>query len=457
MGIKIIRRLLSAFCTSSVPRVKSDNQLSIRTVEDKANTLQSVPFTVSNKSSFSISLSENIHLFGNILGEVIQELEGNDVFSIVEELRAIAKSVRSDPSLNRSSEITNVVQKLDLKKATKVLRAFTIYFHLVNEAEKLEIVRVNKERELSATFDKPRKEAISEAIYYLRERGIKPEKIQTLLNRLHIQPVFTAHPTEVKRPELMTTLNAISNLVQEHGVSNHIEEIKKYIKQLWLIPEMRSVQPTAQEEAKNTLYFLSNNVFPLIPRLHNDLKDALDFYYGGNNFHIPDFIKIGSWVGGDRDGNPNVTPQVTEEVVKMYSSGVECLKKMYNDWSFFKTVIDNCQLSLAKADMHTAAQYISLVEPKELGERIFKDILEEYKLTSDMLLNVTSQLEILENIPVIRKSIRLRNPYTDPLNYIQVQLLKRYKEVSKDEADKVLTPLILTSVHGIAAGMQETG
>jgi len=114
----------------------------------------------------------------------------------------------------------------------------------------------------------------------------------------------------------------------------------------------------------------------------------------------------------------------------------------------------NCQLSLAKADMRTAKQYMALVEPKELSEKFFTEIRDEYNLTASILLKITQQNEILENNPVIRKSIQLRNPYTDPLNYIQVELLRRIK---RDGQNVDNLHGVLMCINGIAAAMQETG
>ena len=282
---------------------------------------------------FSMPLSENIHLVGDLLGEVILEQAGQPVFNAVEEFRAISKKSRSNPSVDYSEQIRTIVENLDLDTATKVLRAFTIYFHLVNESEKNEIVRVNRHRELDTNIDSPRKESIFESIYLLHKKGIKKEDIQSLLDKLSIQPVFTAHPTEAKRAELISALNTISELLYKRDMEkltpreleNVKSEIKRQVALLWLTPEIRPTQPTVTEEAENTIYFLSNTVFPVIPTLHDDLKDALSVYFPNSNFTIPTFLQIGSWVGGDRDGNPNVTPEVTKDVLIMQAD--EVLKK----------------------------------------------------------------------------------------------------------------------------------
>ena len=135
------------------------------------------------------------------------------------------------------------------------------------------------------------------------------------------------------------------------------------------------------------------------------------------------------------------------------------LQRMYKECPFFKPVIDNCELSLAKADMDIAIQYASLVEPLELGAKKFKEILDEYELTREMILKVKEEKELLDSAPVLQKSIRLRNPYTDPLNFLQVEMLRRAKKEIKEQgqvSEKTLHAILLT-IDGISSGLQDTG
>lgn len=134
------------------------------------------------------------------------------------------------------------------------------------------------------------------------------------------------------------------------------------------------------------------------------------------------------------------------------------LKEMYQNWPFFRSLIDNLQMALAKADLVIAREYTSLVKDKTAGERIFKIIEEEFCLTRSQVLLITGQQELLDHVPVIQESIRLRNPYVDPLSFIQVYLLSERRKQSQSEAseDRVLEDVLLT-INGIAAGMRNTG
>ena len=121
-------------------------------------------------------------------------------------------------------------------------------------------------------------------------------------------------------------------------------------------------------------------------------------------------------------------------------------------------MIDNLQMAMAKADLLIAEEYSKMVKNEEIGRRIFKLVEEEYKLTEEWLLKITGQKEILDNVPVIQESIRLRNPYVDPLSYLQIQLLSelRKKREAGDDDAGLLREVLLT-MNGIAAGLRNTG
>jgi len=137
---------------------------------------------------------------------------------------------------------------------------------------------------------------------------------------------------------------------------------------------------------------------------------------------------------------------------------LETLQDMYNKWSFFKSHIDNIQMTLAKADMWIALEYSFLVKPREIGKRLFEQIRNEHNLTEEVILKITSQEKILDFNPFFQKSIELRDPYIDSLSYIQVGLLRRLSkgDFEPGEESNLLDNLKL-SINGIAAGMKNTG
>jgi phosphoenolpyruvate carboxylase len=133
------------------------------------------------------------------------------------------------------------------------------------------------------------------------------------------------------------------------------------------------------------------------------------------------------------------------------------LRRMYRDWPFFRTMLDNAQLIIAKADMGIARRYAELVGDQDLAEALFSTIRTEYEATVTMVGKVAEMGEILDDQPVLQKAIRLRNPYVDPLSYIQIEILRRLRAAPPDSDQEELETVVLMSINGIAAGLKNTG
>jgi phosphoenolpyruvate carboxylase len=135
------------------------------------------------------------------------------------------------------------------------------------------------------------------------------------------------------------------------------------------------------------------------------------------------------------------------------------LREMYGGWLLFKTMLDNTEMSLIKADMDIAALYVDLVPDKEMGQRFFNLILDEYKRTRDAVLSVSRHVNLLDAEPVTQMAVQLRNPYVDPLNYVQVEMLRRLRELPdpESEAAQSIREVITITINGIAAGLRNTG
>ncbi len=137
---------------------------------------------------------------------------------------------------------------------------------------------------------------------------------------------------------------------------------------------------------------------------------------------------------------------------------LKLLRQMYRRWQTFRSLIDNMQMILEKGDFIIAREYASLVKPKELGERIYENLKSQFDTTQKMILLITDQKEILENNEMLRRSIQLRNPYVDPLSYIQIELLRRLHGKSLLQTDQNdIEQAIFLSINGIAAGLRNTG
>jgi phosphoenolpyruvate carboxylase len=146
-----------------------------------------------------------------------------------------------------------------------------------------------------------------------------------------------------------------------------------------------------------------------------------------------------------------------EEHLKANPNGLAVLQEMYNQWPFFKTVLDNTQMILSKADMDIARRYSDLVKDQTLRQGIFDTIRGEYDRTVSVVCQVTQQKELLERDKDLSESIKRRNPYIDPLSFIQVELIKRLRQNPTEAEKLVLEEAILMTINGIAAGLKNTG
>ena len=275
-------------------------------------------------TGISTPLSEQINLLGTMLGHVIREQAGEASFALVEELRGLCKRaiLENRPDL-RQAAATRIAQ-LSLDEMTWLLRSFTAFFHLVNKSEQQEIIRINRERARQSPAH-PRNESINEAVFRLKQQGYSFGQVQALIRRLDIQPTITAHPTEARRRSilykqqglaaLMTQLRQSAPTPEEHD--DLLNQIHNQITLLLATDEVRAARPTVIDEVENGLYFLRNAVWETIPRIHQDLHRAVKRHYGQTP-ETPIFLRFRSWIGSDRDGNPNVTAAVTRRTVALH-------------------------------------------------------------------------------------------------------------------------------------------
>jgi phosphoenolpyruvate carboxylase len=271
------------------------------------------------------NLQAEVRSLGATLGRTIAALEGNKTLATVERLRTLAKSSRSgDPSAAR--DLARTVAKLTPSEAVNQAMAFTLYFELVNLAEENYRIQLLRERNRRHRLDlaagipsAPMRESIEAAVKELKAAGLTKTRMQKLVGQLAIELVFTAHPTESKRRTMLKKLAALGDILRRHSVEEiqHApEDIKREIVSLWLTDRSRTERPEVTDEARTGLWYFDRTLFQLLPRLHDDLQSALDRYFPGVKAP-PRWLSFGSWIGGDRDGNPGVTAGVTAEVLQM--------------------------------------------------------------------------------------------------------------------------------------------
>ncbi|MFZ5493983.1 MAG: phosphoenolpyruvate carboxylase [Verrucomicrobiota bacterium] len=270
-------------------------------------------------------LRAEIRSLGATLGQTIAALEGEKTLELVETLRNLAKSSRAGDAV-AARELAHTVGRLSAADAFNQAMAFTLYFELVNIAEenfRIRLLRERNRRHRSALAaghpSEPVRESIEAAVLELKQAGVSAQKMQKLVRQLSIELVFTAHPTESKRRTMLEKLATLAGLLRNHSleeIQHAPDDIRREIVSLWLTDRSRTERPLVEDEARTGLWYFDRTLYALLPRLHADLQEALNRHYPG--VRAPNrWLSFGSWIGGDRDGNPGVTPEVTAQVLQM--------------------------------------------------------------------------------------------------------------------------------------------
>jgi len=277
-------------------------------------------------------LSATIHFLGDLLGNVIREQAGAAAFDLEERVRGLAKDLRAIDT-NRpdaaariaalQAEMQGLVAGLPTDQMRDLIRSFSTYFALVNLSEQLQRIWVLRDR-AQRHPNQPRAESIMAAVIELKQAGIAAPAIQRWLDSALILPVFTAHPTEARRRTTLEKLRRIADIVERENAGYALpapddanRAIIEEIVGLWQSDEVRIVRPTVLDEVKNGLYYFDVSLYALIPQLYRDLEYALREHYPEHVWRVPALLRFGSWMGGDRDGNPFVTPAITIETVRL--------------------------------------------------------------------------------------------------------------------------------------------
>jgi len=275
---------------------------------------------VTSQDSDRARFSRDIHLLGDILGEVIIEEEGRDIFDLEERVRRLAKARRAGDE-SADQRLAEVIAGLDLHQARALIKAFSLYFQLVNLAEEAQRVRVLRRRQ--RTTPGPLRESVAEAVARIRAHGLDVEEVAALLRRLLVVPVLTAHPTEAKRPLVIAKLRRIAGSLYRLDAEDllpserdaEIRAIREEVASLWHTAPFAATRPSAMDEVRYGIYFLTS-LMDVVPRLYEEFESALALHYPERTWRLPAFLRFGSWMGGDRDGNPAVTHGVTSAAVQ---------------------------------------------------------------------------------------------------------------------------------------------
>jgi len=328
------------------------------------------------------ALRSRVKLFGNILGGILKDHAGERVFAAVEALRKGHIGLRKEESMKKRRRLEQLVESLDPDSLAHVVRAFAIYFSLVNIAE--EAFQHQKRRRDVGPRGHGWMGSFELTLQELRSGNISATQIQDLLNNLAYIPVFTAHPTEAKRRTIMEALRRIfliSEQLDDKALSKYqkdslSERLERHIRILYKTDEVRVRKPGVIDEVKNGLYYFRECLFDAVPEVYRRFDKALERHYGNSEqkISLPSFMRFGSWIGGDRDGNPFVKPDTTRTAIRLQAQAAieEYLQRLHELFHIITHSIDLCE--------PTEAFLTTLASDEQRYPHVYAEHPERFKL-----------------------------------------------------------------------------
>ncbi len=364
------------------------------------------------------SLRNDVRFLGNILGKVIKQQEGDKFFNLVEKIRLLSKAnIKNKDNKKRFKKIENEIQKLSSEKIFKLSRAFTHFMNFINLSESLDASRKLDEFE-NSKIKKDNKNIFIEEIFesLFKNKKISQNKIYNIAKNLNIGIVLTAHPTEVKRRTLIQKYHSITEIMEQRELmKNHSSKIKILEKKLydeftiiWNTDDLKRFRPTPAEETRWGLAVIEDSLWETIPKVYRRLNGIFVKNMGRNlpkNFNP---IQFGSWMGGDRDGNPNVTSKVTKEVIllsrweaaKLYE---KALTKLIRSFS-----MEKCSKKIRKAVGKSHEPYRVYLRPLRDKMRYTHRAIENHLIRNNPINQsklLSTKEEILKPLRTVRESL----------------------------------------------------
>jgi phosphoenolpyruvate carboxylase len=326
-------------------------------------------------------LRRDVRSLGILLGEVLREQAGEELFAQVEALRQGTIRRRdeeargqSEEAARHAAEALEVVHSLPVERATLLTRAFAFYFELINLAETNHRKRRRTALHMSGEAGRQRGSLLG-TLRAMRRVGIDAAEALEWLRRVLIVPVFTAHPTEAARRSVMFKRRRIGEFlslldripVPEEEMGRLEEAIRAEITSLWQTDEVRSRRPTVYDEIKMGLDYYDVSIFATLPNLYREIAEAMRAAYGLEieAHELPLVLIFGSWIGGDRDGNPYVTPEVTRDAIRLARGHLLLYYQRRLDELIDLLTTSAQQIGVSEALLQRLEAYVALVHTPE--------------------------------------------------------------------------------------------
>lgn len=401
-----------------------------------------------NKINSNNMLRRDVRFLGNILDEVLVHQGGNELLAIVEKIRELSKSLRTLFSPGLYKELKQLIHKLNPETRYQVIRSFSIYFQLVNIAEQNHRIRRKRDYERFAG-EEVQSGSIEGIILQLKEQGVPKQQLQEIIGSISLELVVTAHPTEAMRRAILDIhkriaddLLLLDNPTLTHREREHLRnKLLNGVITLWQTDELRDRKPTVIDEVRNGLFYFNETLFDALPDVYGELERCLDKYYPARGWHVPTYLRFGSWIGGDRDGNPSVTHEVTWETLNMQHKLVvhkyeERLKELFRILSFSTSIVsvseellssitkDSCNVTLTRTDYWNNEKEPYRIKLIYMLEKL-NNILDES--TKGTLQRYNTPHSFLNDLKIIDRSLRYH--FADYVSDMYVKKLIRQVEL----------------------------
>ena len=270
-------------------------------------------------------LRRDINLLGRVLGQVIVEQEGKGLFGAEEEIRLLCKRLRFDYDPELDERLRKRVERMGAEDLGRIVRAFSVYFQLVNIAERYHRIRRRRQYE-SSPDNPPQRASLRSALARLKKEGLGGEDLGRMLEGLSLSLVLTAHPTETQRRSIRRKHLEIGKLLESLEVENLTpregnkaeERLAEEITVLWQTDELRVERPEVEDEIRRTLLFFEKPLISSTLDVYRDFEDELARQFPKKNIALKRVLEFGSWVGGDQDGNPFVRPEALGTALNLH-------------------------------------------------------------------------------------------------------------------------------------------